>query len=229
MYIGFKAKTDLRPVVFTPCGWTGFQAFAGTWTGDTGGDLSNLGGVLNTAIVGGSFTTIDMDAETKEGIHFGYLLPWSLIDSWTSFDQPWVLGKDLLAMHKYYSRLRSRLVPYLYTSAEESVRTGWPLVRPLTMDYPKDKNCRENLHQYLLGPDLIVGIYDKEIYFPKGRWKDYWTGEVVEGGETKNISWPDDRGGALYVRCGGIIPLGPVMEYRWRKTNGYYFTVHFPG
>ena len=83
---------------------------------------------------------------------------------------------------------------------------------PLTLEFPNDKNCRDNLHQYLLGRDLMVGIYNKNIYFPSGKWKDYWTGEVIEGDQDKAVSWPDDRGGALYVRSGGIIPMGLVMH-----------------
>ena len=51
MYEGFEAYTSRRLVIFTPCGWTGFQAWAGTWTGDTGGRLTTLAAMLNTSIV----------------------------------------------------------------------------------------------------------------------------------------------------------------------------------
>ncbi|HBL75788.1 MAG: hypothetical protein A2W90_04615 [Bacteroidetes bacterium GWF2_42_66] len=212
MYEGFETYTNRRPVIFTPCGWTGFQAWAGTWTGDTGGGLATLGAMLNTSIVGHSWSTNDMEVTRKEGIHFGYLQPWSQINSWNYFRMPWVQGKELLTMHKFYAQFRSRLIPYLYSWANISTKTGWPVMVPLTLEFPNDKNCRDNLHQYLLGRDLMVGIYNKNIYFPSGKWKDYWTGEVIEGDQDKAVSWPDDRGGALYVRSGGIIPMGLVMH-----------------
>ena len=54
---------------------------------------------------------------------------------------------------------------------------------PLTFEFPEDTKVRENLHQYLLGRDLMVGIYKNDIYFPEGRWKDFWTGDIVEGNQ----------------------------------------------
>jgi len=217
MYEGFKAYTNRRPVVFTPCGWTGFQSYTGTWTGDTGGTLTTLGAMLNTSIIGHAWSTNDMEVAQKEGIHFGYLQPWSQINSWNYFRMPWIQGTELLAMHKYYGQLRAKLIPYLYSWANHSTKTGWPMLVPLTLEFSNDKYCRENLHQYLLGRDLMVGIYNKNIYFPAGKWKDYWTGEVVNGSQEKAVTWPADRGGALYVRSGAIIPFGPLMQYRGEK------------
>jgi len=217
MYDGFKAHTNRRPAALTPAGWIGFQRFSTTWTGDTGGELGTLGGILNTSIVGGNWSTVDMEVSSKEGIHYGYLLPISEICSWAYFKMPWVQGEELENTHRYYAELRSKLFPYLYSSAKISTQTGQPMLQPLTIAYPEDKNCRENLHQYLLGPGLMVGIYKKNMYFPAGRWKDYWTGEVVEGGQQKDITWPDNRGGALYINSGAIIPMGQVMQYRGEK------------
>lgn len=228
MYDGFKAKTNRRPAALTPAGWTGFQAFSATWTGDTGGELSTLGGVLNTSIVGGSWSTVDMEVSTKEGIHYGYLLPFSEICSWAYFKMPWVQGDELKSIHRDYAELRSRLFPYIYSSAKIATKTGLPLLEPLTIAYPEDKNCRENLHQYLLGPNLMVGIYKKDMYFPVGRWKDYWTGDIVEGSQQKTISWPDNKGGALYVGAGGIIPMGQVMQYRGEKPMEEITLYAFP-
>jgi len=217
MYDGYKSFTNLRPVVFTDAGWTGFQSFSGTWTGDTGGSLATVGALTNTSIVGHSWSTVDMDVMSKEGIHFGYLAPWSQINSWTYYKMPWVQGEELLNMHKYYSRFRAKLIPYLYTWAKEATKTGWPLLRPLTLEFPSDKNCRDNVHQYLLGRDLMVSTFNKNVYFPEGEWKDYWTGEITKGNQEKTVLWPEDRGGALYIRSGAIIPFGPLMQYRGEK------------
>ncbi|MCC7524438.1 MAG: glycoside hydrolase family 31 protein [Chitinophagaceae bacterium] len=228
MYDGLKSTTNQRPVVFTVAGWTGFQAFSGTWTGDTGGTLATVGALCNTSIVGHSWSTVDMDVMSKEGIHFGYLAPWSQINSWTYYKMPWVQGQELLDIHKYYSRLRAKLIPYLYTWAKEATITGWPLLRPLTLEYPSDKNCRDNVHQYLLGRDLMIAAFNKQVYFPEGEWKDYWTGEVIKGKQEKMVSWPNNRGGGLYIRSGAIIPFGPLMQYRGEKPMDEITLYVFP-
>ena len=68
MYEEFVEHARRRPVVFTPSGWAGFQAWAGTWTGDSGGGLGILGGMLNTALVGHSWITNDMHVGKKDAI-----------------------------------------------------------------------------------------------------------------------------------------------------------------
>lgn len=217
MHEGFASHAGRRPVVFTPSGWAGFQSWCGTWTGDTGGRLDTLGAMLNTSVVGHSWATNDMEVMQKEGIHFGYLQPWSQINSWNYFRMPWLQGDELCSMHKFYSSFRARLIPYLYSWAYQSTLTGYPIMSPLTFEFPDDRACRENLHQYFLGRDLMVGIYKNDMYFPDGKWKNFWTGEIIQGKKEQSVSWPSDKGGALYVREGGIIPFGPLMQYRKQK------------
>ncbi len=217
MYEGMAEYGNRRPLVFTVAGWSGFQAFSGTWTGDTGGRLETLGGMLNTAMLGHCFMTNDMEVMQPEGIHFGYMLPWSQINSWTYFRMPWIQGERLLEMHKYYSRLRARLVPYIYSWAYDSTQSSYPLLVPLTLEFQHDKNCRNVLHQFLLGRDLMVSIYNHDIYFPAGLWKDFWSGKLYEGEQSLTVEWPDNRGGGLFVREGAIIPFGPLMQYRGEK------------
>ncbi len=232
MHEGFQNYTNRRPVVFTVAGWTGFQAWCGTWTGDTGGRLVTLGGMLNTSLVGHSWTTNDMEVMQKEGIHFGYLQPWSQISSWTYFRMPWVQGTELLEMHRYYSQLRSRLFPYIYSWAYQATKSAVPLLLPLTLEFQDDTECRNILHEYLLGRDLLVVIYKNEAYFPTGSWKDFWSGEIIRGSAHKKIDWPSNRGGGLFVREGAIIPFGPLMQYRGEKPmdeiNLYVFPSEKP-
>jgi alpha-glucosidase (family GH31 glycosyl hydrolase) len=217
MLEGFEKHTGRRGLTFTPCGWAGFQAWAGTWTGDTGGGETTLGAMLNTALAGHSWATNDMEVTRKEALHFGYLLPWAQINSWNYFRMPWMQGDELLASHRFYSRLRSRLIPYLYSYAYVATQSGRPLIAPLVLDFQDDPNVRDILFQYLLGRDLMVCSFNKEVYFPACRWKCVWTGEVVSGGQHATISWPEKHGGGLYLREGGIAILGPAMQYRGEK------------
>ncbi len=217
MWEGFAQYTNRRPVVFTVAGWAGFQAWCGTWTGDTGGRVDTLAAMLNTASVGHSWATNDMCAIEMEGVHFGYLQPWSQINSWSYFRMPWVQGGKVLDAHRYYSRLRARLIPYIYSWARYASVTAVPLMLPLHIEFQDDPACRTILHEYLLGRDLLVSVYKKELYLPAGSWKDFWTGKVFAGRQSFEAEWPDDRGGCLLVREGALIPFGPLMQYRGER------------
>jgi alpha-glucosidase (family GH31 glycosyl hydrolase) len=229
MWEGFANHAKRRPFVFTPCGWTGFQKWAATWTGDTGGGMTTLAGMLNTAMVGHGLTTNDMAANEKEGVHFGYLLPLSQINNYSCYKMPWYWGPKFIELHRYYSSLRSRLIPYLYSSMRKTTRTGIPILIPLPLEFQDDIRCRSVLNEYLLGRDLLVSIYTPEIYFPSGRWKNFWTGKTYTGNSENEIPWPDDRGGGLYVREGAIIPFGPVMQYRGERPVDELELYLFPG
>lgn len=229
MVEGYEAWTGRRGLSFTPCGWAGFQAWAGTWTGDTGGGRKTLGAMLNTALVGHSWCTNDMEVTQKEALHFGYLLPWAQINSWNYFRMPWLQGRELLEAHRFYSRLRARLIPYLYSWAWQATQTGFPLIAPLTLEYQDEPACRDILSQYLLGRDLLVCAFCEEAFFPAGRWLDFWTGAVTEGPGRRPLAWPEPCGGGLFVREGGIVPLGPVMAYRGERPLDAVELLVFPG
>ena len=226
---GFAKYTNRRPLVYTVAGWTGFQHYCGTWTGDTGGRIETLGAMLNTSLLGHSFCTNDMEVATPEGLHFGYLLPWSQIDSWTYFRMPWHQGTKLLAMHQDYSRLRSRLVPYIYSAAWQACQTGLPMLMPLLMEYPDDAECREIRHEYLLGRDLLVTTFIHDIYLPNGTWRDFWNGQEYSGNAKLTYECPDNRGGGLFMRSGAIIPLKPVTAYVEEKVTDTIELWIYPG
>jgi alpha-glucosidase (family GH31 glycosyl hydrolase) len=229
MVEGYEAYTGRRGLSFTPCGWVGFQAWAGTWTGDTGGGVKTLGAMLNTALVGHSWCTNDMEVTQKEALHVGYLLPWAQINSWNYFRMPWLQGQELLEAHRLYSRLRSRLVPYLYSWAWQATQTGFPLIAPMTLAFQDDPACRDILLQFLLGRDLMVCAFSQDAYFPAGRWLDVWTGALVDGPGRHPITWPSPCGGGLFLREGGILPLGPVMQYRGEMPVAAVDLLVFPG
>ena len=214
MYEGFAEHTNRRPFIFNPCGWTTFQKWAATWTGDTGGGPATLCGMFNTCFAGHGLTTNDMDANKVEGIHFGYLLPLSQINNYSSWKMPWLWGPKIIELHSFYSSLRSRLIPYLYSCMYKTTQDGVPFLMPLALEFPNNIKCRKVLNEHLLGPSLLVSSFTKELYFPEGEWKDYWTGEYFAGNSDYTVDFPANRGGGLFVREGAIIPFGPVMQYR---------------
>ena len=217
MALGFAEQTGRRPMIYSSGGYTGIQRFSATWAGDTGGGPKPLVSMLNHAFVGHSNVSCDMDVFTPAGIHFGFLQTWAQVNSWAYWRHPWLLGDTLLPIFRAYAKLRYRLLPYLYAAAHQAHASGLTVMRPLALAYPDDRACDEVITQYLLGDALHVGVFSERLYLPSGTWYDFWTGERIEGGRHIAATWPADRGGALHVKAGAIIPLWPEMAHVGQK------------
>ena len=229
MYEGFKEYTSRRPCCYTPTGWAGLQRYTGTWTGDTGGRAETLVACLNLALSGHHLVTCDMDVTAKESIHYGFLLPWSVVNSWNYWRHPWLLGEELGTTFKEYARLRSRLLPYLYSCAYDAHHTGIPILRPMVLAYPEERACHDRLYQYMLGPSLLVGAFTDEIYLPHGEWYDYWTAECYTGGQALRYTPPEDRGGALFVKAGTLLPTQKTQPFTGADKSKALIIEVFPG
>ena len=118
------------------------------------------------------------------------------------------------------------MTPYMYTLCNEAYETGVPAVRGMLLEFPKDTLTwgeDKTKYQYMLGKFLLVApVYKSEgkrdgIYFPEGKWFDYWSGESIKGGQTmNNYTAPLDKL-PLFVRGGAIIPIYPQMMFDAEK------------
>lgn len=210
---GFRETTGRRAAFFTPNGWTGLQRFPGTWTGDTGGGPKPLVACLNLSMSGHCYMTSDMDNTRPEGIHAGFLLPWAQLCSWGYWKHPWFLKPEVQSVFRDYARLRYRLIPYLYSQAFTANQSGMPILRALPLSFPDDYDARNVLNEYMLGDNLLVTAFDRNIYIPAGNWTDFWTGKTVIGPRTMEYIPPSGKGGGLFVRAGAIIPMGPERDF----------------
>ena len=126
---------------------------------------------------------------------------------------PWDYGEEVLNIFRFYSVLHMSLFPYRYAAAQESARTGTPLMRALALMHQDDKTARESADEYYLGPDLLVApvatpLNQRAVYLPAGSWVDYWSGRCLDGGQTIVADAPLDRI-PLFVRTGTILPKIP--------------------
>jgi alpha-D-xyloside xylohydrolase len=125
-------------------------------------------------------------------------------DAKTGFDA------EMLDWYRKYTRLHLRLFPYVWSYAKRLAEDGRAIARPLGLAYP-DLGAHPN-DEYMLGDSLLVapvierGATSRKVQFPKGRFVDYWTSEVIEGPVTKDISAPLDTL-PLYLTEGAIVPL----------------------
>ena len=61
------------------------------------------------------------------------------------------------------------------------------MLRPLVLEFPKDPAARYQELSYMLGHALLVAPpFDRkryDVYLPIGKWVNYFTGEVLDGGQ----------------------------------------------
>jgi alpha-glucosidase len=198
---------DLRPFVLTRSTYAGGQRYAATWTGDNSSTWNHLrlttpmienlglsGFALAGADVGGFAGTPQPDLLTK----------WFEISSFQPLDrdhaekgtgdhEPWAGGAKLEAIRRQFIEERYRLMPYLYTLAEEASRTGVPIERPLFLEFPDAASDHHPIDvdlratgEFLLGPNILIAappypdkLDNYGVEFPSADWYDYWTGQRV--------------------------------------------------
>lgn len=219
MLTTFREHTGRRSYHHYCGGWAGIQHWSASTSGDNGGatvahfDELNLSmsGYLNT-----SCDAMSRDEGTTElqCLFQGSLLPWTEINSWFMMDQPWYLSKRDRAAFKYYMQLRNALFPYIYSAAVRGTTNGEPILKAMPLAFPDDRNVDDLTHQYMLGDNLLVGVFSDKIYLPEGGWIDFWSGKRYEGRkQMETIPIPEDRDGYLFIREGAIIPCKPVTQH----------------
>jgi len=145
-------------------------------------------------------------------VQFGTFQPILRLHSNDEDRLPWQYPQPVQGITESFLRLREALVPNTYTLAEESHRTGLPMTRPLYLDDPGDPAAYDHPDEYLYGPDVLVAPVTTPgdsptvtVWFPPGRWIDYFTGAAFTGPGTASLAVPLSQM-PVFVRAGGIIP-----------------------
>ncbi len=124
------------------------------------------------------------------------------------------------------TKLRYRLMPYIYSLAGMVYFRNYTIMRALVMDFQSDSRVANLSDEYMFGPAILVApvtTYEeraKNVYLPKGTgWYDFYSGKYFDGGHDLTVNAPLDQI-PLFVREGAIIPTGPTIEYAEENTNG---------
>ena len=101
---------------------------------------------------------------------------------------------------------------YIWSEAHQF---GWPMMRPMILEFPDDPACDTLDRQYMMG-DALLGapIFRKDgqvqYYLPEGPWTSLLDdGSVIEGGKWQT-EIHDFMSMPLMVRPGTVLPLGAV-------------------
>lgn len=209
----------------------GMQRFgAACWTGDISSRWDTLanqpGTMLNWSLSGMPFVGQDIGGFfgpptpelyarwMEEGVFVPVMRSHGMLDEsrW-----PWAFGAEAQDAMIQAINLRYRLIPYLYTTAEQTTRTGAPMMRPLVLDYPDDPKTFHLADQWMLGDAILAAPIlteggSRSVYLPRGLWYDFATNAKTEGGKTLQIEKASLSAIPVYIRAGSILPLGPVLQ-----------------
>ena len=242
-------KPDVRPFILTRSGFGGIQRTSSAlWSGDVasrwfdlGAQISagvnlSLSGVPNWTHDIGGFALEDRFLNAKPGS--ADLAEWQELNlRWFQFGAFTPLfrshgepphreiyeispeGSPMRASMVWYTELRYRLLPWIYSLAADTYWKDGSMMRAMAMDFPADLKAREVTDQYLLGRDFLVApvivhkARERQVWLPGDvRWADFHSGERYAGGQSINAAAPFERM-PLFVREGAIIPMGPVRQH----------------
>lgn len=211
-------------VLFARSATAGCQQFPVHWGGDCYSDFPSMaeslrGGLsLSTCGFGfwshdiGGFEGLPPASIYKRWLAFGLLSSHSRLHGSTSYRVPWLYDDEACDVAREFTKLKCRLMPYLYRSAVSAHTEGTPMMRPLFIEFPGQRGAETIDRQYMLGPSLLVAPVLSEsgtvdVWLPEGRWTNWFTGEVREGG-----GWHSETHGyltaPLWVRPNTILALG---------------------
>ncbi|MCO6496435.1 MAG: DUF5110 domain-containing protein [Chitinophagaceae bacterium] len=230
-----KFGHDARPFIITLDGWAGTQRYGGVWTGDqTGGEWeyirfhiptyigSGLSGMPNiTSDMDGIFGGRNQTVNIRDFQWKAFTLMQLNMDGWgLNPKYPSALGEPATSINRNYLKLKSQLFPYTYSVAQQAVN-GLPTLRATFLEEANKFTLGSaTQYQFFLGPSFLVApVYkstaaDTEgndirdgIYLPKGKWIDYFSGDVYTGGRVINNFEAPIWKLPVFIKPGTIIPM----------------------
>ena len=233
-----RDKTQTTPgVIWARSAWAGSQRYPLHWGGDAAttntGMLGDLRGGISFGLSGFSFWSHDMGGfvtASPEDIYRRWL-PFGFLSSHTRAHgapptEPWLISQSFTDAFRESAELKYRLMPYVYAQAKDCSEHGLPMVRALFVEFPDDPGAWLVEDEYLFGSQMLVAPLlesgnSRTCYLPKGKWIDYQSGKVYEGG------YQDIQAGKIpaiiLVRDGSLIPHVPVAQHTgdidWSKIE----------
>jgi alpha-D-xyloside xylohydrolase len=213
-------------MLFARSATVGGQKYPVHWGGDCsanyGSMAESLRGGLSLCSSGFGFWSHDISGFEntaspdiyKRWSAFGLLSTHSRLHGNESYRVPWLFDEEAVDVLRFFTKLKCKLMPYLFAAACETAQKGIPMMRSMVMEYPEDPGCWQLDKQYMLGESLLVApiLNDEGIaryYLPEGTWTNIISGEKKQGAcwVTENhdyMSLP------LMARENSIIALGSV-------------------
>jgi alpha-D-xyloside xylohydrolase len=219
-----ETKGKNEAMLFARSATAGGQQFPVHWGGDCSANYNSMAETLRGGLslglsgfgfwshdIGGFENTATPDLY-KRWAAFGLLSSHSRLHGSQSYRVPWLFDEEACDVLRYFTKLKSTLMPYLFSTSVETTLTGLPVMRAMVLEFMDDAACEQLDRQYMLGESLMVApIFNDQgiakYYLPEGRWTNFLSGSIVEGGrwireQHDYFSLP------LMVRPNSIIAVG---------------------
>ncbi|MEM4633383.1 MAG: alpha-glucosidase MalA [Pyrobaculum sp.] len=273
LYPYFEAEATFKglqtagktPFILSRSGYVGIQKYAALWTGDVPSTWEGLRlaimTVLGLSTSGVPFVGCDVGG-------FAGLGDYELVARWYQaavFFPLYRVHRDkgtpdseVVRLPTRYRQMaleavktRHKFLPYLRHLAWEAHLRGYPIVRPLGLEFYDDEDAFKIVDQYMVGPYILYaplldkGVKKRDVYLPRGAWLDYHTGKIHLG-----PSWVESESDMpIYIRRGAAVPTrdelliygdgewtiytdaGPVHISKWgsKISTGGFYAVHILG
>ncbi|MDY6948378.1 MAG: glycoside hydrolase family 31 protein [Pseudomonadota bacterium] len=188
-YEGQRASSDKRVFTLTRSGWAGAQrTAAASWSGDIFASWKTLkqqvADGVNVTVTGNPYWTQDTGGFFVADFPGGTANPaWrELYARWLQFSafnpimrihgtnverEPYLfktLDPQVYDSLLKSTRLRYRLLPYIYGLSWQVTSNSYTLMRPLMMDFPEDRATDTIDDSFMFGPALLVHPVTRAMY-----------------------------------------------------------------
>ena len=248
-----STEPNRRVFLLTRSGFAGLQRYStATWSGDIASRWEDMEAQipagLNYALSGIPYWTFDIGGFCVENRYTRAAEGSEDLNEWRELNTRWYQFGSFCPLFRshgqypfrevynispvnspsynsmvYYDKLRYYLMPYLYSLAGLTYFNDYTIMRPMIMDFGKDKNVTSVGNQYMFGPSLLVApvykykVRTREVYFPSScGWFDFYTGNHIFGGYKLQVNAPYEHI-PLFVKEGSIIPVGPQIQFTREK------------
>lgn len=251
-----EERGEGEAILFARSATAGSQQFPVHWGGDNSASYISMAETLRAGLsmshsgfgfwshdISGFEQTAPADVY-KRWAAFGLLSSHSRLHGSSSYRVPWLFDEESCDVVRKFTRLKCRLMPYLYGAAVEAHEHGTPMMRPMMLEFPDDPACDTLDRQYMMGESLLVAPVfhaDSHVdyYLPDGLWTSLLDGRKVQGGHWQKETH-DFLSLPLMVRPGTVLPMGkhddrPDYDYTdglelhvYQLAEGQTVTVKIP-
>jgi len=240
-----------RPMICSRTAGIGSHRYPFHFTGDTYAQFEVLASQVDYTIraghIGQSYLTHDIGGHMSPHRHidsellcrwyqFGAMSPiFRLHSSGGSERLPWLYGNRVIESLQSSMYFRMTLLPYLYSSAYESHRSGMPICRSNAVMHPSWEEGLRIWDAYYLGEDIYctpiisAGGY-RHVTLPEGQW---YCGlshkkEVSDGKKSLFLLNADNAPPPHFIRAGALILRQPYTQ-RARQQPTEIDITYYPG
>ena len=234
-----------KACLFARSATVGGQKFPVHWGGDCSAEYTSMAetlrGGLSLCLSGFGFFSHDMsgfEATATPDIYkrwaaFGLFSTHSRLHGNSSYRVPWLFDEESVDVLRFFTKLKGKLMPYIWSQAIKTHEVGVPMMRAMVIDYANDPVCLYLDKQYMFGDNLLVApIFNEEgtaeFYVPEGKWTDIISGKQYEGGKYYNEKF-DYMSLPCLAKPDSIIAYGNFeRDFEYDYLDGAEFVIYEP-